>query len=130
MKYKGVHEQQINFELFHGIAFANIALLLLLFFMLYSSLSGTLGITLKFPRFLTSQDMPQQMFTLAISANGKIFALNKFVDSDTLERMIKTGHYTAVFIKADSKTSLAALTAVWEICKKAGVERIGIATGK
>jgi len=129
MKCRKASQGIMAFELFHGIAFANIAFLLLLFFILYASLSNTFGITLKFPRFLTSQDMPGQMLTLTISADGKMFVYDKNVDGNALERMLRAGNHTAVFIKADSKTNLAALTAVWEICKKAGVERIGIATG-
>ncbi|OPX30104.1 MAG: hypothetical protein B1H08_02440 [Candidatus Omnitrophica bacterium 4484_171] len=52
----------------------------------------------------------------------------KVLTSKELERYLKKLRLKSIFIKADKDSSLGAVIDIWDICKRIGVEKIGIAT--
>jgi biopolymer transport protein ExbD len=101
---------------------------LLIFFMLTSSFISIPGINVKLPRAITSEDINPQALSIVISSEDIIYVLDKPVLLKDMEKLIKTGKYKAIFIKSDRDASLGTVVSVWDICKKLGIEKIGIAT--
>ncbi|MDP2923310.1 MAG: biopolymer transporter ExbD [Candidatus Omnitrophota bacterium] len=102
--------------------------LLLIFFMLTSSFIAIPGINVKLPRAITSEDMNPQALTVVISSEDIIYIQDKPITLKDVETFLKKGKYNAIFIKSDRNASLGSVVGVWDICKKFGIEKIGIAT--
>lgn len=105
----------------------NCIFLLLIFFMLASSFTAISGINVKLPKIITSQYLSPQTLFIAISSADTIYMQDKAITLKDVEILLKKGRYNAVFIKSDKNVSLGVLTGIWSICKKLGIEKIGIA---
>jgi len=102
--------------------------LLLIFFMLTSSFIVVPGINVKLPKALTSEAIPQSSVTVTISSEDIIYVEDEVVLEDELHEYLRMRKVQAVFIKADRDSSLGTMVRVWDICKKLGIEKIGVAT--
>lgn len=102
--------------------------LLLIFFMLTSSFVVIPGINVKLPKALTSEEINTQTLTITISSEDIIYLEGAPKTTEELERELTEEKYNSIFIKADRHASLGAWVSVWDLCKKVGIERIGMAT--
>ena len=102
--------------------------LLLIFFMLTSSFIVIPGINVRLPKALTSEEISTQTLTIVISSEDIIYLEDKPQTLKEVEAFLKQGKYGSIFIKSDRDASLGAVVGIWDICKKLGIEKIGIAT--
>jgi len=102
--------------------------LLLIFFMLTSSFVVIPGISVKLPKALTSEGMDSRSLTVVISSEDIIYLNDKPYTAKEVESYTKEGNYDSIFIKADRDASMGAVVKIWDICKKNGIEKVGIAT--
>jgi len=102
--------------------------LLLVFFMLTSSFVDTPGINVKLPKTITSDEVGPRSLTVVISSEDIIYLGSKPHTTSEVEDILKNEPYDSLFIKADRNASLGVVVEVWDMCKRLGIERIGIAT--
>ena len=102
--------------------------LLLIFFMLTSSFIVMPGINVKLPKALTSEEVNTQTLTVVISSEDIIYVDQKVLTMKEVEEALKKKRYDSIFIKSDRDASLGVVVGIWDICKRAGIEKIGIAT--
>lgn len=102
--------------------------LLLIFFMLTSSFIVIPGINVKLPKALTSEEVDRRSLIVVISSEDIIYLEGKPYPIKEIEDFLKKANYNSIFIKADRDASLGAVVRIWDICKRLGIEKIGIAT--
>lgn len=102
--------------------------LLLIFFMLTSSFVVIPGISVKLPKALTSESMDSRSLTVVISSEDIIYLNDEPYTVKEVQSYTKKGNYDSIFIKADRDASMGAVVKIWDICKKNGIEKVGIAT--
>ena len=102
--------------------------LLLIFFMLTSSFIVIPGINVKLPKALTSEGIDSRALTVVISSEDVVYLEDKPYTIEEVSGYVKKGGYSSIFIKSDRDASLGAVVKIWDICKKNGIEKIGIAT--
>ena len=102
--------------------------LLLIFFMLTSSFVVIPGINVKLPKALTSEGIDTRSLTIVISSEDIVYIDDKPHTIEEVENLTKKGKFESIFIKADRDASLGAVVRIWDICKRIGIEKIGIAT--
>ena len=102
--------------------------LLLVFFMLTSSFVDVGGINIKLPKTITSDDIDSGPLSVVISAEDIMYISSKPYTLREIEMFLKNNNYDSIFIKADRTASLGVVVEVWDVCKRLGIEKIGIAT--
>ena len=102
--------------------------LLLIFFMLTSNFVVVPGINVKLPKAVTSETVNSRAVTVMITSEDLIYVGGKPFSSDELTEYMKESKVTSIFIKSDRDSSIGSVVRVWDICKKLGIEKIGIAT--
>jgi biopolymer transport protein ExbD len=102
--------------------------LLLIFFMLTSNFIVIPGINVKLPKALTSDEVDTQTLTVVISSEDIFYLDDKPVTLGELEGFLKGKKHSSIFIKSDRDASLGVVVGVWDLCKRCGIEKIGIAT--
>jgi len=102
--------------------------LLLIFFMLTSSFVVMPGINVKLPKAITSEEVNVQTLTIVVSSEDIIYIEGKPLTIKEVEQAVKKEKIDSIFIRADRDSSLGAVVAIWDICKKEGIDKIGIAT--
>ncbi|MBP7088234.1 MAG: biopolymer transporter ExbD [Candidatus Omnitrophica bacterium] len=101
--------------------------LLLIFFMLTSNFIVMPGINVKLPKILSPENIGALSLTLVVSSEDIIYFTDKPYTIEEIKDLIKDGKYDSIFIKADRDASLGAVVRIWDVCKKLGIEKIGIA---
>ncbi len=102
--------------------------ILLIFFMLTSSFIVIPGINVKLPKAITSEEVDVTTLTVVINSEDIIYLEGKPYGIKEVEKILKRESYESIFIKSDRDASLGAVVAIWDVCKKVGIEKIGIAT--
>lgn len=102
--------------------------LLLIFFMLTSNFIVMPGINVKLPKAVTSDAINANIVTIVITSEDIIYSEGKPVSLKDIEKYMRGLKAESVFIKADKDASIGAVVGVWDVCKKLGIEKIGIAT--
>ncbi len=102
--------------------------LLLIFFMLTSSFIVIPGVNVKLPKVLAPEEIGIQSLTVVISSEDIIYLEGKPLTIKEIEDFIKKRKFASIFIKADRDASLGVVVKIWDVCKRFGIEKIGIAT--
>ena len=102
--------------------------LLLIFFMLTSSFIVIPGVNVKLPKALAPEEIDTRSLTVVISSEDIIYLEGKSLTVKEVEDFIKEGKFASIFIKADRDSSLGVVVKIWDVCKRFGIEKIGIAT--
>lgn len=102
--------------------------LLLIFFMLTSSFVVMPGINVKLPKTVTSEELEVHTLAIVISSEDIVYVENKPFTIEELNDYLKNKKYESIFIKADKDSSLGTVVGIWDVCKRVGIEKIGIAT--
>ncbi len=109
----------------------DVVFLLLIFFILTSSFVINSGIKVDIPKAITSEMVTPEQEEIVISGEDMIYYRGKAVSLKELEvileRKKKENPSLEVMIKADRLSSLGRTVAVWDICRKVGVEKVNIA---
>ena len=105
---------------------------LLIFFMLSSSFISHPGIKIKLPQASAKETERDSKLNVTITRDNRIFLNDKRVRLKNLPREIKdfisTESGEILFIKADSDVRHGLVVEVMDIAKRAGIERLAIAT--
>lgn len=102
--------------------------LLLIFFMLTSNFIVVPGINVKLPKAVTSEGIKTRTVTLMISSEDIVYVDGVPRNMDEVSAFLENSDLDSVFIKSDRDASIGIVVGVWDICKKLGIEKIGIAT--
>ncbi|MBN2483646.1 MAG: biopolymer transporter ExbD [Candidatus Omnitrophica bacterium] len=102
--------------------------LLLIFFMLTSNFIVVPGINVKLPKAVSSDAVNTRTATIVVSSENIIYLDGEPISRKELEEYLKAGNTESVFIKSDRDTSMGTVVEIWDICKRLGIEKIGIAT--
>ena len=102
--------------------------LLLIFFMLTSNFVTTSGITIKLPKASIHQAVDAKNITVSVSSEDIIYIRGSVFTYTELENYLKKIKPKFIFIKADRDASLGAVVGIWNVCKRLGIDKIGIAT--
>ena len=110
----------------------NVFFLLLIFFMFTSSFIFQPGIRVNLPKAVTSEVIQEEGDILIITKVGKIYLGDRDISSDELSSKLRliAKEKGSLLIKADSDASLGRVVEIWDMCRREGVLRINIATGK
>lgn len=100
--------------------------LLLIFFMLTSNFIITPGINVKLPKTLNSEEVSTQTLTIVVSSEDIIYLDGNPIVFQELEKVMAGGKNSAIFIKSDRDASLGSIVRIWDLCKKYGIEKVGI----
>jgi len=110
--------------------FVNIVFLLLICFILISTLTVQSGIKVRLPRAITSEIIKEESLTITITSEDVMY----FNDSVTTVRELRKelsksrNKERPILIKADRRASVGRIVDVWSLCRDLGLERINIAT--
>ena len=112
------------------IAFVNVILLLIVFFILTSSFMFPGTLTVKIPHALTSDLAAEEIIIISISGENIIYFNDKVVSLNILKQMLskKGNPNRAVLIKASQRASVGRIVELWDLCKSLGIHQIQIAT--
>ncbi len=86
------------------------------------------GINVRLPKALTSEEVNTQTLTVVISSEDIVYVEEDVLTMNEVEDLIKDNKYDSIFIKSDRDASLGVVVGIWDICKRSGVDKIGIAT--
>ena len=123
-------------KLEHGLAqldivpFIDIVFILLLFFILSSSLTIPSGISVKLPKAITSDIIKEDRYIITVTGEDVIYLNNKVTTVKELQKLLKQAkeQNRPVLIKSDRRASVGRIVDVWDLCRNLGIEKINIAT--
>lgn len=128
MKFKKIVRVEAGLHQIDIAPLIDCIFILLVFFMLTSSFVIMPGITVKLPKALTSEEIDPRSLIVIISSEDIVYLDGKPKTIADVEDFIKSGGYNSIFIKADRDASLGVVVRIWDVCKRLGIEKIGIAT--
>tara|TARA_B100000686_G_scaffold352224_1_gene453450 strand:+ start:108 stop:512 length:405 start_codon:yes stop_codon:yes gene_type:complete len=119
----------------HGINMVpliNIVFLLLIFFMLSTTLVAPEKIPVEAPQSKNSQEQKEHQFSLTIVESGDIFYEGSKTSLVEISQALQTGSLTnseiELLIKADSNARTKTVLSVLEVARVAGVGKVSLAT--
>ena len=119
----------------HGINMVpliNIVFLLLIFFMLSTTLVAPEKIPVEAPQSKNSQEQKEHQFSLTIVESGDIFYEGSKTSLVEISQALQTGSLTnseiELLIKADSNALTKVVLSVLEAARAAGVGKVSLAT--
>jgi len=128
IRFKTFSREEVGLKQIDIAPLIDVVFQLLIFFMLTSSFLSVPGINIKLPKAVTSEIIEHRSLTIVITSQNILYIEDKPVILSAIEDLIKKNKYDSVFIKADKDANLGSLVSVWDICKRNGVEKIGLAT--
>ena len=119
----------------HGINMVpliNIVFLLLIFFMLSTTLVAPEKIIVETPQSENSEEQEEVSLTLTILRNGEIYLNNKITSIDTVlatfQASVQKNENLNVLIKADANTTTKDVISVLKAARTARIENVALAT--
>ena len=121
----------IDSRFLEAVPLANCVLLLLVFFLLtwnYSAQTQA-GIKVSLPKAVTSETLGARATVITITREKVLYLGNDAVSTQELVSRIEAlPEKDSILIKADKGTSLDRVVEVWDICRRAGIQQVNIAT--
>ncbi|OGX33906.1 MAG: hypothetical protein A3F87_04920 [Omnitrophica WOR_2 bacterium RIFCSPLOWO2_12_FULL_51_24] len=121
----------IDSRFLEAVPLANCVLLLLVFFLLtwnYSAQTQA-GIKVSLPKAVTSETLGARATVITITREKALYLGNDAVSTQELVSRIEAlPKKDSILIKADKGTSLDRVVEVWDICRRAGIQQVNIAT--
>ena len=114
-----------------AVSFAGCVLLLLVFFILAWSDSAQTqaGIGVSLPKAVTSETVGTRSAAVTITRERVLYFGSEPVSTQELASKIDAlTDKGSILIKADKGTSLDRVVEVWDICRRAGIQQVNIAT--
>ena len=108
----------------------DVVLMLLIFFILSTSLVSQTGINVKLPKALTSDAIKEENLNITVTSENVVYLNNKIITIKELRRELskKVNKTRPILIKADRRSSIGRIVDVWDLCRELGIEKINIAT--
>jgi len=114
-----------------AVPFANCVLLLLIFFLLtwnYSAQTQA-GIKVNLPKAVTSETVGAKATSITITRERVLYLGGDAVSTQELASKIEAlPKKDSILVKADKGASLERVVEVWDICRRAGIQQVNIAT--
>ncbi len=109
-----------------------VIVLILILFMLSSSLTFQNGIEVKLPKAVTSDTLQEKNSVISITNENVIYFNKSVVTIKELEKILKNPKIQSrpFLIKADRRASMGRVVDVWDLCRKLGIEKLNIATNQ
>ena len=131
MRFNFSRLKLIDSRLLEAAPLANCVLLLLIFFLLtwnYSAQTQA-GIKVSLPKAVTSETEASKAAVITITREKVLYLGGDAVSTQELVSGIEAlPKKDSILIKADKGTSLDRVVEVWDICRRAGVRQVNIAT--
>ena len=131
MKFNFSRLKFIDSRFLEAVPLANCVLLLLIFFLLtwnYSAQTQA-GIKVSLPKAVTSETVGAKATVITITREKVLYMGNDAVSTQELVSRIEAlPKKDSILIKADKGTSLDRVVEVWDICRRAGIQQVNIAT--
>jgi biopolymer transport protein ExbD len=110
----------------------NVLLLMLIFFLLTSSLLLQGAIKIGLPEAITSDMVKYENLELSISAENLASIKGRILSSQELQNLFVAAakRRQALLIKADKRASLGKVVEIWEKARDAGIQGLSIATSQ
>lgn len=110
----------------------DVVFLLLIFFMLTSSFIFQPGIRVNLPRAITSEALSEKNIIITVTAENLLYIDGKLTTISELYTKLKglADLRRSILIKADEKASLGRVVKIWDICRRAGISKVNIATSQ
>lgn len=108
----------------------DVVFLLVVFFMLSSSLTLQSGISIKLPKAITSDVIKEENYIITITSEDVIYLNNQVTTAKELQGLLKKAKEQdrPVLIKSDRRASLGRIVDVWDLCRNLGIEKVNLAT--
>jgi biopolymer transport protein ExbD len=108
----------------------DVVFLLLIFFMLTSTLVVPPAIKVQLPKAVTAKALEQKNLTVTITRNRELFIDSDKVTSSELKKLLKKAASLdkVLLIKADKEVPFEEVVSVWDLCRTTGITQISIAT--
>jgi len=131
MRFNFSHLKFIDSRFLEVVPLANCVLLLLVFFILtwnYSAQTQS-GIRVSLPKAVTSETLGAKATAITITREKVLYLGSDAVSTQELiSRIEALPKKDSIWIKADKGTSLDRVVEVWDICRRAGIQQVNIAT--
>ena len=110
----------------------DVVFLLLIFFMLTSNFVLQPGIRVRLPRAVTSEIIDSENLIVAVTAQDLLYLNYKPIQSAALQDLLNEAarHNSSVLIKADVGSSVGKIVEIWDLCRRAGITKVNIATNQ
>lgn len=130
MKFKRYSKQLSHLEQINLTPLIDVILMLLIFFIISTSLSSQTGINVKLPKAITSDAIKEENLIITITSENVIYFNNKIITIRELRQKLNAQSNKAIpmLIKADRRSSVGRIVDVWDLCREMGIEKINIAT--
>ncbi|MEI7904539.1 MAG: biopolymer transporter ExbD [Candidatus Firestonebacteria bacterium] len=110
----------------------DIALVLLVIFMITAPLIVQSGIKVKLPGAVTQDAKPEQNVIVTVTAEGKIFLANQEIPADRLleplSAMLAVSGSKIVVVNADKGVTHGVVVSVLDAARRAGAEKLSVST--
>lgn len=110
----------------------DIVFLLIIFFMVSSTLVKTRGMAVKLPRSVSSESEPKNLIVISVTKNRGIFINEDPSSFETLagdlKKMRLKLNQNVVIIKGDKDSAYQKMIRVMDLAKLAGMQKISLAT--
>ena len=110
----------------------NIVFLLLIFFMLSTTLVAPEKFMVETPQSENSEEQAEVSLALTILKDGTIYLNNKIISIDilldTFKRSVEENKNVNLLIKADANTTTKDVIPVLQVARTAGIENVALAT--
>lgn len=130
MKFKRYRNSLKALEYINLTPLIDVILMLLIFFILSTSLVSQSGINVKLPKAITSDVIKEENLNVTITSENVIYLNNKIVTIKELRLNLEKirNKNQPILLKADRRSSVGRIVDVWDLCRELGIERINIAT--
>lgn len=132
MRFKGRMELEQGIKPIDILPLINVLFLLLLFFMVASSLPMQPGVKVNLPKALTSEAIKYGNIEILVNSENITYLNGRLVNRQELGSFFKEAakRNQTVLIKADTRASLGKVVEVWDMCRSSGISQVNIATNQ
>lgn len=130
MKFKRYTKVLASLEQINLTPLIDVVLLMLIFFILSSSLASQSGINVKLPKAITSDAIKEENLIITVTSENVIYLDNKITTFKELRKELGKNRNKSrpVLIKADRRSSMGRIVDIWDLCRELDIEKINIAT--
>lgn len=110
----------------------DVVFLLLIFFMLTSNFVLQPGIRVRLPKAVTSEIIDSENLIVSVTAQDLTYLNYKPIQSAALQDLLKEAAQagSSVLIKSDVGASVGKIVEIWDLCRRAGITKVNIATNQ
>ena len=132
MRFKRYSKQESGLQQIDLAPMIDVIFQLLIFFMLSSSFTFQSGINVKLPKAVTSDVIKDENLIVTITSENVAYLNDKVITLKELGGVLEkaAARKRPLLIKADRRASVGRVVDIWDLCRKAGIEKINIATNQ